>query len=69
MSKIIKYNDYIQINPDERILSLDKKEKIVLIDNAEYLNINSSNALLKSFEESHKDTFFFIIHILLISNY
>ncbi len=33
MSKIIKYNDYIQINPDERILSLDKKEKIVLIDN------------------------------------
>ena len=33
--------------------------KIVLIDNAEYLNINSSNALLKSLEESNNNTFFF----------
>ena len=36
--------------------------KIVLIDNAEYLNINSSNALLKSLEESNNNTFFFIVH-------
>jgi len=36
--------------------------KIVLIDNAEYLNINSSNALLKSLEEPNKNTFFFIIN-------
>ena len=36
--------------------------KIVLIDNAEYLNLNSSNALLKVIEEAEKNTFFFIIH-------
>ena len=36
--------------------------KIVLIDNAEYLNINSSNALLKSLEEPNNNTFFFIIN-------
>ena len=36
--------------------------KIVLIDNAEYLNVNSSNALLKSLEEPPKNTFFFIIN-------
>jgi len=36
--------------------------KIVLIDNAEYLNVNSSNALLKALEEPNNNTFFFIIH-------
>ena len=36
--------------------------KIVLIDNAEYLNIHSSNALLKVLEESNNKTFFFIVH-------
>jgi len=36
--------------------------KIVLIDNAEKLNINSSNALLKAIEEPSKDTYFFIIN-------
>ena len=36
--------------------------KIILIDNAEYLNIYSSNALLKVLEESKNKTFFFIIH-------
>ena len=36
--------------------------KIVLLDNAELLNINSSNALLKSLEEPSKNTFFFIIN-------
>ena len=33
MSKFIKYNDFIQINPDTRVLALDRKEKIILIDN------------------------------------
>ena len=33
--------------------------KIVIIDNAEYLNINSSNALLKVLEEPNNNTFFF----------
>ena len=33
-----------------------------MIDNAEYLNINSSNALLKALEEPNNNTFFFIIN-------
>ena len=36
--------------------------KIVVINNAEYLNINSSNALLKTLEDPNENTFFFIIH-------
>ena len=35
--------------------------KIILIDNAEYLNEHSSNALLKVLEESNSKTYFFII--------
>ena len=38
-----------------------KDLKIVFIDNAEFLNVNSSNALLKSLEEPSSNTFFFII--------
>ena len=41
--------------------------KIVLLDNAEYLNPNSSNALLKSLEEINYNTFFFIINNSLLS--
>ena len=33
-----------------------------MIDNAENLNLNSSNALLKSIEEPQNNTFFFLIH-------
>ena len=33
-----------------------------MIDNAENLNLNSSNALLKAIEEPQDNTFFFIIH-------
>ena len=36
--------------------------KIILIDDAEYLNVNSSNALLHALEEPNNNTFFFIIH-------
>ena len=36
--------------------------KIIMIDNAENLNLNSSNALLKAIEEPQDNTFFFIIH-------
>ena len=39
-----------------------KNLKIILLDNVEYLNHYSSNALLKSLEEPSKNTFFFIIH-------
>ena len=35
--------------------------KIVLIDNAENMNLYSSNALLKAIEEPKKNTFFFIV--------
>ena len=35
--------------------------KLIMIDNAEYLNLNSSNALLKAIEEPRDNTFFFII--------
>ena len=36
--------------------------KIILIDDAEYLNVHSSNALLHALEEPKNNTFFFIIH-------
>ena len=39
-----------------------KNLKIVLIDNAEDLNINSSNTLLKALEEPNENTFFFLIY-------
>ena len=39
-----------------------KDLKFVIIDNSERLNLNSSNALLKSMEEPNENTFFFIIH-------
>ena len=32
------------------------------MDNAEYLNTNSSNALLKVLEEPNNNTFFFVIN-------
>ncbi len=37
-------------------------KKVVLIDNAELLNISSSNSLLKSIEEPSEETLFLIIH-------
>jgi len=36
--------------------------KVVIIDNIEFLNINSSNALLKSLEEPSLNTYYFIIN-------
>jgi len=39
-----------------------KNLKIIIIDNAEYLNLNSSNALLKAIEEPNNNTIFFIVH-------
>ena len=60
--------DNIKIEQIRRLLlflnksSYYKGLKIVLLDNAENLNINSSNALLKAIEEPSKDTYFFIIN-------
>ena len=57
--KIEKVRDLLRfLNKSTYYLNI----KIVLIDNAEYLNINSSNALLKVLEEPNNNTFFFIIH-------
>ena len=42
--------------------SFDNNKKIILIDGAEDLNLNSSNALLKSLEESNSNNLFFVIH-------
>ena len=57
--KIEKVRDILRfLNKSTYYLNI----KIVLIDNAEYLNINSSNALLKVLEEPNNNTFFFIIH-------
>lgn len=39
-----------------------KDLKIVMIDNVENLNLNSSNALLKAIEEPKYNTFFFIVY-------
>ena len=42
--------------------SLNNDYRIVLINNAEYLNINSSNALLKIIEEPNDKLIFILIH-------
>tara|TARA_B100000579_G_scaffold428897_1_gene439811 strand:- start:748 stop:1686 length:939 start_codon:yes stop_codon:yes gene_type:complete len=42
--------------------SFNNLPKIILIDNIESLNINSSNALLKIIEEPNKKCFFFLIY-------
>ena len=39
-----------------------KKIKIIYIDNAEYLNKNSANSLLKAIEEPPENTFFILSH-------
>ena len=44
------------------ITSFGNKPKIVLIDGSEYLNLPSSNALLKSLEENLNNVFFILVH-------
>jgi DNA polymerase-3 subunit delta' len=51
----------------ELILSLNKtsfnsKPRFILIDNIEFMNTNSINALLKILEEPNQDIFFILIH-------
>ena len=53
MNKIIKYNDYVQINPDERILTLDKQEKVKIIDNILQRSYNGGKGLLITYDLSH----------------
>jgi len=42
--------------------SFADKKKIIFIDDVEHLNINSTNALLKSIEEPSKNTHYILIH-------
>ena len=42
--------------------SLNSKPRFILIDNIEYLNLNSINALLKILEEPTDNTYFILIH-------
>ena len=62
------FEDNVKIDQVRNLLkflnksTFGKNIKIVMIDNAEYLNRNSSNALLKALEEPKHNTFFFIIH-------
>tara|TARA_B100000029_G_scaffold371950_1_gene366025 strand:- start:824 stop:1438 length:615 start_codon:yes stop_codon:yes gene_type:complete len=42
--------------------SFNNREKIILIDNVENLNLNSSNALLKIIEEPNDNIFFILIN-------
>ncbi len=44
------------------ISSLNDKPKIILIYESEYLNLSSSNSLLKSLEENYDNVHFFFIH-------
>lgn len=53
MSSIVKYNDFIQINPDSRILSLDKEEKVLLTDNLITRAHNEGRGLIITYDLSH----------------
>ena len=44
------------------ITSFSNKPKIVLIDGSEYLNLSSSNSLLKSLEENLNNVFFILVN-------
>tara|TARA_B100001540_G_scaffold314924_1_gene340910 strand:+ start:2616 stop:3551 length:936 start_codon:yes stop_codon:yes gene_type:complete len=58
----------IQISKIREMINFTNKSsfnnncKIILIDNIEYLNLNSVNALLKVIEEPNDNIFFFLIH-------
>ena len=58
----------IQISKIREMINFTNKSsfnnncKIILIDNIEYLNVNSVNALLKVIEEPNDNIFFFLIH-------
>ena len=53
MTKIIKYNDFVQINPDKRILTLDKTEKVKLTDNLINRSYSTGKGLVITYDLSH----------------
>ena len=60
--KFIDINQIRQLINNLNKSSFNKKPRFVLIDNIEYLNINSVNALLKILEEPSKNTHFILIN-------
>ena len=63
-----KSDDAIKIEKIRNLLKFLNKStysmnlKVVMIDNAENLNLNASNALLKVLEEPPLNTIFFVVH-------
>ena len=59
---------YIEIDQIREIVkftnqsAFNNKSRFIIIDDAEFLNINSSNALLKSLEEPNYNVYFFLIY-------
>ena len=60
--KLIEINQIRTLIDNLNKSSFNQKPRFVLIDNIEFLNLNSTNALLKSLEEPPENTFFFLIH-------
>ena len=60
--KFIDINQIRQLISNLNKSSFNTKPKFVLIDNIEYLNINSVNALLKILEEPPENVIFFLIN-------
>ena len=64
MKKSIDINQIRELINNLNKSSFNSKERFVLIDNIEYLNVNSINALLKVIEEPNEN-----IHFILINNH
>lgn len=53
MPNIIKFNDYVQINPDSKILTLSKEEKIKITDNLITNSYTRGKGLVITYDLSH----------------
>ncbi len=60
--KTIDINQIRTLINDLNKSSFNSKPRFVLIDNIEYLNLNSINALLKILEEPNENIYFILIH-------
>ena len=62
LDKSIKIEQIRDLLIFARKSTFSKNLKLILIDNAEFLNLNSSNSLLKILEEPPDNTIFLIVH-------
>ena len=53
MPNIIKFNDYVQINPDSKILTLSKEDKIKITDNLITNSYTKGKGLVITYDLSH----------------